>query len=75
MVTFIQTFGEKVYPHPHLHVLVSRGGWTLAGEWIPVPYVDPKAAERLICHKVLSFPRREDVISQERLELLVSWKH
>ena len=75
MVTFIQTFGEKVNVHPHLHALVSRGGWTPSGEWIPVSYVDPKAPERLFRHKVLSFLRREEVISQERLELLLSWRH
>ena len=46
MVTMIQTFRERVNPHPHLHALVSRGGWTGSGEWIPVPYVDPKAAEK-----------------------------
>ncbi len=38
-------------------------------------YVDPKAAERLFRHKVLRFLRREDLLSQERLELLLSWRH
>ncbi len=37
--------------------------------------MDPKAAERLFRHKVLRFLRREEVISQERLELLLSWRH
>ena len=35
MVTFIQVFGNMVNLHPHLHALVSRGGWTPSGEWIP----------------------------------------
>ena len=51
------------------------GALTPSGEWVPVPYVDPKAAERLFRHKVLRFLRREEVISQERLELLLSWRH
>jgi hypothetical protein len=75
MVTFIQAFGGRVNPHPHLHALVSRGGWAPSGEWVPVPYVDPKAAERLFRHKVLRFLRREEVLSQERLELLLSWRN
>ncbi len=37
--------------------------------------MDPKAAERLFRHKVLRFLRREEVLSQERLELLLSWRH
>ena len=51
------------------------GVLTPSGEWVPVPYLDPKAAERLFRHKVLRFLRREEVISQERLELLLSWRH
>jgi Putative transposase len=23
--------------HPHVHALVTRGGWTASGEWVPVP--------------------------------------
>jgi hypothetical protein len=75
MVTVIQTFGERVNPHPHLHAVVSRGGWTASGEWIGIPYVDGKMAERLFRHKVLRLLRREDLLSQERVELLLSWKH
>ena len=26
MVSVIQTFGDRINPHPHLHALVSRGG-------------------------------------------------
>ena len=37
----------------HVHALVTRGGWTEAGEWVPVPYVDERAAEELFRHKVL----------------------
>jgi hypothetical protein len=75
MVTMLQTFGERVNPHPHVHALVSRGGWTGSGEWIPVPYVDPQVAERLFRHKVLRLLRRKELLSQERLELLLSWRY
>ena len=48
--------------------------WTGSGEWVPVPYVDPKAAEELFRHKVLRLLRRKELLSQERLELLLSWR-
>ena len=34
-----------------------------------------KAAEELFRHKVLRLLRRKDLLSQERLELLLSWRH
>jgi Putative transposase len=70
----VQTFGEGAKFHPHLHALCSRGGWTASGEWIPLPYVDEAAAERLFRHKVLALLRRRGLLSQERIELLDSWR-
>ena len=47
VVSVVQTFGDGARFHPHVHALVSRGGWTASGEWIPLPYVDEVAAEKL----------------------------
>ncbi len=69
MVSVVQTFGEAVKFHPHVHALGSQGGWTACGEWIPLPYVDEGAAERLFRHKLL---RRRGLRSQERIEPLNS---
>jgi hypothetical protein len=44
IVSVVQTFGDRANFHPHVHALVTRGGWTVSGEWIPVPYVDEGAA-------------------------------
>ena len=57
-----------------MHALVTRGGWTESGEWIPVPYVAERAAEELFRHKVLGLLRRRGLVSQERIELLLSWR-
>jgi hypothetical protein len=40
-----------------------------------VPYVDPKAAELLFRHKVISLLRDEELLSEERIELLLSWQN
>ncbi len=55
--------------------MASRGGWTLDGEWIPVPYVDERSAELLFRHKVMRFLQDEGLLSEERTELLLSWRH
>ena len=54
VVSVVQTFSDRATFHPHVHALASRGGWTAGGQWIPVPYVDEAAAERLFRHKVLA---------------------
>ncbi len=74
VVSVVQTFGERANFHPHVHALVSRGGWTSSGEWVPVPYVDERAAEELFRHKVLALLRRRGLLSEERIELVLSWR-
>ena len=75
VVAVIQTFGSTINFHPHIHALVSRGGWTEGGQWIPVPWVDANAAELLFRHKVFSLLRKAGLIDEERIALLLSWKH
>ena len=75
MVIVPQSFGSSVNFHPHIHSIVSRGGWTPAGDWRPLPYVDADAAARLFRHKVLKFLRAADLIDQDRIELILSWGH
>jgi hypothetical protein len=54
---------------------VSRGGWTRDDRFIPIPYVDPTAAEKLFRHEVFAFLLREELITHERVDLLSSWRH
>ena len=61
--------------NPHVHALVSRGGWTRDDRFVPTPYVDPLAAQRLFRHEVFAFLLREELISPARVELLSSWRH
>ena len=74
MGSVVRTFGARANFHPHVHALVSRGGWSASGEWIPVPYVDERAAEKLFRHKVLALLRRRRLLTEERIELLLSWR-
>ena len=50
MVAVVQTFGDQLDLHPHVHALATRGGWASSGEWVPVPYVDTSVAEKLFRH-------------------------
>jgi len=41
---------------------------------VPVPYVDTRKAEDLFRHRVFRFLKDEGLLSEERIELLLSWK-
>jgi hypothetical protein len=75
MVAVVQTAGDLGNWHPHMHALVSRGGWTRGGEWIPIAFVDEHSAELLFRHKVIRLLQKAGWMSQERTELLLSWRH
>jgi hypothetical protein len=75
MVAVVQTAGDLANWHPHVHAIVSHGGWTQDGEWIPVAFVDEHPAELLYRHKVMRLLQDEGLLSDERTELLLSWRH
>ena len=75
MVAAIQTSGDLMEWNPHVHALAPRGGWNRDGEWIPIPYLDTKAAELLFRTKVLDFLKAEGLLTEQRIELLDSWQH
>jgi hypothetical protein len=42
---------------------------------VPVPFVDAVAAEQLFRHQVIALLRDEGLLSEERIALLLSWRH
>jgi hypothetical protein len=75
VVVVPQTFGSVLNPHPHAHCLASRGVWDAQGQWIPVPYIDTIAAEKLFRHKIIRLLKSKDLLSDERIQLLDSFRH
>jgi hypothetical protein len=75
VVAVPQTFGNVLNPHPHAHCLASRGLWDEKGQWLPLPYIDTVAAEKLFAHKVLHLLKSKGLLTDERIELLDSFRH
>ncbi|HEX7611939.1 MAG TPA: transposase [Candidatus Limnocylindrales bacterium] len=75
MVAVVQTFGDQLNLHPHVHALVTRGGWIASGQWVGVPYVSTSAAEQLFRHKVVRLLQRAGLFDEDRTRLLLSWRH
>jgi len=75
MVAVIQTFGSSLKWNPHIHAIVTRGVFHDDDSWQPVPYVDSHKAELVFRHKVLRLLRHKDLITEERINLLLSWRN
>lgn len=75
MVAVVQTYGDRLDWHPHVHAMATRGGWDAEGRFVSMPFVSTVAAERLLRHKVIALLRDEELLSDERIELLLSWRH
>ncbi len=61
----IQTFGNLVNIHPHLHCLVTDGCFMPNGWFHVLPEKDVKKLENLFRHKVFKMLLRENKISRE----------
>ena len=70
-----QTFGSVLNVHPRVHCLASRGLWDENGQWLPVPYIDTTAAEKLFAHKILRLLKSKDLLSDERMSSLLSFRN
>ena len=55
--------------------MVSRGVWDAQGQWLPLPYIDTVAAEKLFAHKILHLLKSKGLLTEERIELLTSFRH
>ena len=70
-----ETLRSNLSWNPHVHALVSRGGWTREHEWIPFSYIDTRSAELAFRHKVLRFLLRTGLLPEPRAALLLGWRH
>ena len=74
-VVAIQTFGDFLGFHPHLHILVSDGCFHANGMFSVPPSVNTKALEQIFRHKVLKMLLAKGKITQDMITLLDKWRH
>ena len=45
VIACVQTFGSVAHLHPHLHVLMTDGGFRRDGRFVPLPAPEPAVLE------------------------------
>ena len=75
MIAAIQTHGELLHWHPHLHALVTCGAFTPAGEFVKLPELDLERLEAAWQEAVFALYLAEDKIEPEVVENMRTWQH
>jgi ribosomal protein S27E len=75
VVAAIQTFGDRINFHPHLHFLVTEGGMDEVGVFHKISHIDDTRLAEIFAREVLHFLVRKELLSPEWAERLLSWRH
>ena len=74
-VGFIQTAGELLRYHPHIHVLLTDGAWLPDGSFRHLLYFDTEHVQRLFRAEVFRLLLTRGKISQETVDAMLQWPH
>jgi hypothetical protein len=75
MIGTIQTHGELLHWHPHLHTLLTCGAFTAEGEFLEVPELDIERLREAWRDAVFELYLAEEKITPEVVENMQSWPH
>lgn len=74
-VIAIQSFGDFLGFHPHLHILISDGCFYKNGMFFVSPAIDIDIVEKIFHHMVLKMLLGKGKISPDVIALLDKWRH
>jgi len=75
VIASIQTFGDRINLHPHLHFLVTEGGVDEAGLFHKIPRIDDSRLAELFAREVLAMLVGKELLSPEWAKRILSWRH
>ncbi|MGB6361685.1 MAG: transposase [Thermoanaerobaculia bacterium] len=74
-VGFLQTSGELLNFHPHVHILVTDGGFGPDRGFLRLPRFNSRHLERLFRAEVLRMLVDKGLIGEETVRNLLAWRH
>ncbi|HUU80780.1 MAG TPA: transposase, partial [Acidobacteriota bacterium] len=75
IVASIQTFGQKINLHPHLHFLVTEGGEDSEGRFHHLVSFQDSLLAEFFKREVFSLLLRQELISEAVVEKIAGWRH
>jgi hypothetical protein len=74
-VIAVQTFGDFLGFHPHLHILCTDGCFYGDGMFRVSPLFELKSLEQIFRHKVFKALLSKGKFTEEMVEMLMKWRH
>jgi hypothetical protein len=75
VVISVQSYGDWLNIHPHIHAIASRGVWSADGSFEPIPAIDTRQLMLLFRHYVLKNLLACGKIGQATLDILDRFHH
>jgi len=75
VVAVIQTFGDRINFHPHIHCLVTEGGTAPDGAFHRVPRFHDEVIQEIFTHEVFSLLLRKKLIGLPLVRKILHWRH
>jgi hypothetical protein len=58
IVCVLHPYGKELNLNPHVHVLLTEGGLTKSGEWVPVSFLEYGVLRRIWQYQLLTMVKR-----------------
>jgi len=75
LIVCVQTFGSVAHRHPHLHVLMTDGGYRRDGRFVGLPEPEPAVLEALWQRAVLAEFVRRAWLEEAAAAATLAWSH
>jgi hypothetical protein len=75
VVAVIQTFGDRINFHPHIHVLITEGGRAPDGAFHRVSCFHDELIQEIFTREVFSLLLRKKLIGVPLVEKILHWRH
>ena len=75
MIGAVQTFGDLVLWHPHIHAIVSEGVFNSKGHFVAIPAIRLENAMEIWRGKVFDLLFDKGLLSLDTIESMMGWKH
>ena len=75
VVISVQSYGDSLNLHPHIHTIVSRGVWSADGSFEAIPALDTQQLMLLFRHHVVKNLLARGRISQPTVDILDRFHH
>ena len=75
VVAVIQTFGDRINFHPHIHVLITEGGTAPDGVFHRVSRFHDEVIQEIFTHEVFSLLLRKKFIGLSLVQKILRWRH